>query len=192
MKGKVIIMPNWLWLQIALLLIWLIIALFSYYGGLWTASGPVGRRKTLQFLMLKLLPLAWLTSSLMIGLYLVIKNYQFTKISFFMTIILPVVSLFMIICSLAYENSKLKKKQQENEKKMEIKKDECEKWVSSISFITPQDVTLKLYLSNDNATGRIIVTNVTDEQSELIKEKYMDSLPKGIYLEVISNDRILH
>ncbi|WP_307415060.1 hypothetical protein [Paenibacillus sp. W2I17] len=185
-------MPNWLWLQFALLLVWLIIASFSYYGGLWTASGPVGRRKILQFLMLKFIPLAWLTSSLMIGLYFVVKNYQFTKLSFFMTIALPVVSLFIIICSLAYENSKLKREQQENEKKMESKKDECEKWIRSISFINSQDVTLKLFLSNDKATGRIIVTNVTEEQSELIKNRYMDSLPKGIYLEVISCDGIVH
>jgi hypothetical protein len=186
-------MPNWLMLQIGLLLVWLIIALISYYGGLWTSSGPIGRRRILQFLMLKIVPLAWLTSSIFIGLYLLFTNsYQLTKFSLIMTIFLPIVSLLFIIGSLANENSKLKKKQQENEKKMELKKNECEKWVSSIFFLSPQDVTIKLYLSNEKATGRIIITNVTDEQSELIKERYRDSIPKGIYLEVNSSESILH
>lgn len=181
-------------LQLVLLLVWIIITLISYFGGLWGSSGLIGRKKIFQFLMFRFLPSAWLISSLFIGLFLVVKvPKQLTNFSVLMTIVLPMVALLTILFSLANENRKLKQKQREEKDKMELKRSECQEWLRSISFINSKDVTLKLYLSNNKATGRMIITNVTKEQNEIIRKEYLESLPNEIFLEIITeNNGLFH
>jgi hypothetical protein len=71
-----------------------------------------------------------------------------------------------------------------NEEKMKSKMRDCKTWLETLPFLTHEMSEIKLYLSKEEAVGRIIIRDINTDQVKAI-EFARESLPDRIHLELL-------
>ncbi|WCF11600.1 hypothetical protein NDS46_30100 (plasmid) [Paenibacillus thiaminolyticus] len=73
--------------------------------------------------------------------------------------------------------------QKKKQKRLRNKRHQCKEWLKQFPFIQSEMSEVIVYISKEEAVGRIILRNVTEEEKGII-ERQKTSLPAHIHLEV--------
>ncbi|RJX40851.1 hypothetical protein D3P09_02175 [Paenibacillus pinisoli] len=178
-------MPIWLIIQIGLLVLSSLLAFVFYISKGWRIGLPFNKDQAMKLIFIRIVPILWLSSSFVIGIiYLLINTQIFSdSLQVLSMIVFPLITLTIIFIGIRKRD-----KQNESEKQYErnaLKKisEKCEQWINQFSFISSENVELKVYISKGNPIGKISVFNVNEQQKNEINQ-FKDSLPHNVYLEV--------
>lgn len=182
-------MPVWVSIQLGLLLFWILVSFFLFYFSLWKTSFPISRTKSLQIIFANFLPFAWIASSFVFGLIYISLNLipQSDLYPVLFLLIIPGILILVISSRILIRNKILQNHDIFSMKLIEQKKKEIEEWSKQFNFLNEENIEIKLYLSRGRPVGRIKVNQVNKTEITKLKSK-KESLPEGIYLEVIDND----
>ncbi|MEK4456339.1 hypothetical protein [Paenibacillus sp. FSL R10-2748] len=166
------------------------IAFILYSTRLWKASGLFGSFDV-KSILLQLVLIAWAIVSFFVGLIkmIIVSGLAVSTIVLTMGIPILLIAFFSIKIYRNYFITRQELKRMKNASVL------CKQWASSFPFISEENTQLKLHLREGKPEGKMIITNVTEEQaSELYSQK--QDLPKGIFLDVYpvkeDNKNLIH
>jgi hypothetical protein len=173
-------MTAWVYIQIVMLVGWLVAALIFYRVRAWKLSSPLSPYTGL-ILSVRFAVVAWLVSSILLGIVYLIITMARGKL-------LPVITLLVfpvtVIMTIAIRNYFITGEFKRRDDDIRTKTRAIKEWAHKFEFLNNEMIEIKLYVSNGSATGRLVITDVDQNEAEEIN-KHRNELPDQIHLVVL-------
>ncbi|MEF3355818.1 hypothetical protein PV403_22050 [Paenibacillus sp. GYB006] len=178
--------PNWILIQIGLLILWIILPLVYYFTNGWRTGFPFKKEQVLKLLFFRVVPIGWMSCTLISGIiYFFITTKNIIDL---LPIVFMIVLPLIVLTSILYRTWR-QDKQTDEIKRVELlqikeKRDGCLNWIHQFTFIDDESMELKIYMSRGTPVGKLTVYNVTqDQESILLSNK--GQLPLDVHLETV-------
>ncbi|OOE14062.1 hypothetical protein [Fictibacillus arsenicus] len=173
-------MPTWLALSGALLIFWTVFWFIIYKFQLWTISFPLSKSTVLKAMVTIIIPVSWLTTTLIFGVFLAILKEE-TFFELFTLVFFPLILLILILLVLYLENIKYHKIRKNEQNELNEIKNNIILWLNQFSFLTQKNYDLQIFISKNKPVGKIIIHDVSNEEASRLKES-KNQLPSTVSL----------
>jgi hypothetical protein len=179
-------MPSWLIIHSSLIIAWLLFWLLTYYFKLWRIGFPFNKSIAFRSLVEYLIPICWLTSSVLIGSVMYFL-FELTLISILTLIVIPFIVLLGIFVTTLKKQSDFNKKEMKIEHELGKANSDILNWTKQFPFIKEENFDIQLFISNNKPIGKMYLYEINAKEKDILRKK-MKELPSGVKLYFIKKN----